>query len=99
MAKRLKKAVKIGKQLASAAGKRVKKEAKALVAAGIIDKKEAKKLLKTITNELRAEAARVARFAKQEITREMQKTRKKVKPVIRRTVKGAIARWQKARKR
>ena len=99
MAKRMKKAVKIGKQFASAAKARVQKEVKALAAAGIIDKKEAKKLLNTLTGELRAEAGRVAKFARQELTRGMKRARKKAKPAIKGAIRGAVTRWQKARKR
>jgi len=99
MAKRIKKAVKIGKQFASAAKARVQKEVTALIKAGIIDKGEAKKLFKALASELRTETARLAAFAKQEITREMTKARKKAKPFIKGAVKGAVSRWKKARKR
>ncbi len=96
---KVKKAVKMGKQFASAAKARVQKEVKALLKAGIIDKGEAKKLLNAVTSELRTEAGRIAKFAKKEITREMKKARKKAKPAIRGAIKGAVTRWKKARKR
>ncbi len=99
MATRIKKAVKIGKQFASVAKARVQKEIKALLKAGIIDKGEAKKLLNALTSELRTEAGRIAKFAKQEITRGMKRARKKAKPAIKGAVSGAIKRWKKARKR
>jgi len=99
MAKRMKKAVKMGKQFVSTAKARVQKEVKALLKAGIIDKGEAKKLLNALTSELRTEAQRIAKFAKQEITRGMKRARKKAKPVIKGAVSGAIKRWKKARKR
>jgi polyhydroxyalkanoate synthesis regulator phasin len=99
MAKTMKKAVKAGKQFASAAKARVQKEVKALIAAGIIDKKEAKKLLNALTSELKAEGQRIAKFARQEVTRGMKKARKKAKPVIRGAIRGAVKRWKKARQR
>jgi polyhydroxyalkanoate synthesis regulator phasin len=99
MASKVKKAMKAGKQLASAAKARVQKEVKALVAAGIIDKKEAKKLLNALTSELKAEGQRIAKFARQEVTRGMKRARKKAKPAIKGAIRGAVKRWKKARKR
>ncbi len=91
MAKRIRKVVKLGKQLAGKAADRVKHEIKAVIKAGSLNKGETRKLVRGVIAELRQETERLAGFAKQELKREM----KKAKPLMKR----AVQRWKKARKR
>ncbi len=99
MAKRIRKAVKYSAGIASKATARLTRELKALVKAGIVDKNEAKRLLKAFIGELRSETKRVAKFAKQELKRGMKKATKKAKPIVKGAMRGAVSRWRKARKR
>ena len=82
MAKRVRKAVKFGARVAAAARKKLDKEMKMLVKSGIINRGEAKKLLRAIVSEVRAEKERVKQFAKQELKRGL----KKAKPLVKRAV-------------
>jgi len=99
MVKRVRKAVKRGAKAMASASERIGKELKALMKASIMDKGEAKKVLKAFVGELRAETKKVASFAKQELKKEMKKAKKKAKPMVKGAMKGAVARWRKARKR
>lgn len=87
MAKRIRKAVKLGTQLAIKAKEKLEKELKLLMKAGMIDKKEYKRLFKAFLEELKAEKERIKAFAKQEIKREMGKARKHAKPILKKAVK------------
>ena len=87
MAKRIRKAVKYGAQLAMSAAGKIKREIKALVKAGIIDRKEAKKILNAFTSDLRAEKSRLVKFAKQETKRMMNKAKARTKPLVKKALK------------
>ncbi|GEM_PF-2693056 len=87
MAKRIRKAVSLGARIAGKAKEKLLKELKMLVSAGIIDKKEAKRLYSALMTEIKAEKERIKTFAKQELKREMGKVRKHAKPVIKRAMK------------
>lgn len=91
MARKVRKAVKLGARIAAAAKGRLESDLKRLVKSGIINRKEAQKLVKVIASEIRVEKERIKQFAKQEIKRGLSKA----KPLA----KKAISRLRKTRRK
>jgi polyhydroxyalkanoate synthesis regulator phasin len=91
MARKVRKVVKFGARIAAAAKSRLGRDMKKLVKSGIINRKEAQKLVKVITSEIRAEKERIKQFAKQELRRGLSKA----KPLA----KKALSRLRKARRK
>ncbi len=89
MARKVRKAVKLGARIAAAAKKRLEKDMGRLIKSGIISKSESRKLMGGIMSEIRAEKERIKQFAKQELKRGLHKA----KPLA----KKALSRLRKAR--
>lgn len=103
MKKRMRKAVKRkigsakakGTALLNTARKRLEMEVKALVAAGLLTKPDAKKLLNEFMRELNMEKDKFLSFAKKELGGAAKRVHKKAMPVARK----AMANYRKARAR
>lgn len=91
MARKIRKAVKLGARIAAAVKSRLARNMKMLVKSGIVNRKEAQRLAKVLTVEVRAEKERIKQFAKAELKRGL----KRVKPLV----KKAVSRMKKARRR
>jgi len=103
MKKRMRKAVKRkigsakakGAALLNTARKRLEMEVKALVAAGLLTKPDAKKLLNEFMRELNMEKDKFLSFAKKELGGAAKRVHKKAMPVARK----AMANYRKVRAR
>ena len=95
MAKRVRKAVKYGASFLKKAKARLEKEVKALIKAGLMDKGEARKILKAFVKEAKAEKERFAAFAAREIKKEVGKAKKHAKPLMKRAVKRFKSRYKR----
>lgn len=89
------KVMRYGKSVASSAKNRLKKELKAVICAGRMSRKDSKKFVDSVLNELSAEKTRVFSFAKKEFRREFSKARKQARPVV----KKILTRYMQAKKR
>ena len=87
MAKRIRKMARIGLNIAAKTKQKIEKELKMLINAGVMNKPEAKKLLKAFVAEIKAEKERIKSFAKKEIKREFKRARKHAKPLIKKAIK------------
>ncbi len=91
MARKIRKAMRLGARIVTAAKSRLARDMKMLVKSGIINRKEAQRLAKVITAEVRVEKERIKQFAKAELKRGL----KRAKPLV----KKAVSRLKKARRR
>jgi len=99
MAKRVRKAAAFSARLAKAAKDKAKKQVEALIKAGIIDRKEARKILSYVTKEVREEKNRIKAFVKQELKRGAAKAKPLVKKAAKRAAKALKEHMAKRRRK